>query len=148
MLLDQALAIVKAAGFRVTKPKQSKVTRRALNAIGKPYSPQYDPKYKIKHKPSLGASVFPYGDSTNAHRRSPDKALQADLFMAEVSAAASKLSSHSTAFLTASSKPQAGNEGCTSTKTKKRRANAHCNYSPPNMHCSRGRKITDGPRLR
>ena len=58
-----ALAILKAAGFRVTKPKQTKVTRPALNATGKPYSPQYDPKYKIKHKPSTGHLFFRYGDS-------------------------------------------------------------------------------------
>jgi hypothetical protein len=37
MSLDQALAIVKAAGFRIAKPKQPKVTRPALNAVGKPY---------------------------------------------------------------------------------------------------------------
>jgi hypothetical protein len=60
MSLDQALTIVKAAGFRVTKPKPSKVTRPTLNAVGKPYSPQYDPKYKIKHKLSTGHLRWPY----------------------------------------------------------------------------------------
>jgi hypothetical protein len=60
MLLDQALAIVKAAGFRVTNPKPPKVARPALNAVGKPYSPQYDPKYRIKHKPRTGHLFFPY----------------------------------------------------------------------------------------
>ena len=60
MSLEQALAIVKAAGFRVAKPKPPKVTRPALNAIGKPHSPQYDPKYKIKHKPRTGHLFFSY----------------------------------------------------------------------------------------
>jgi hypothetical protein len=60
MLLDQALALVKAAGFRVTKPRQPKATRPALNAVGKPYSPQFDPKYKLKHKPRTGHLRWPY----------------------------------------------------------------------------------------
>ena len=61
MSLEQALAIVKAAGLRVTKPKQQpKAARPVLNAIGKLYSPQFDPKYKIKHKPSAGHLFFPY----------------------------------------------------------------------------------------
>ena len=61
MLLDQALAIVTAAGFRISKSKRPKALRPALNAVGKPYSPQYDPKYKIKHKPSTGHLRWPYG---------------------------------------------------------------------------------------
>lgn len=55
MLIDEALAVVKAAGYRVTKPR-AKLNGHAfgLNAIGKPYSPQYDPKYRMKyHTPKL-----------------------------------------------------------------------------------------------
>jgi hypothetical protein len=48
MDLEQALAIVKAAGYRVSKPRLHDKPVSALNAIGKPYGVLYDPKYKIK----------------------------------------------------------------------------------------------------
>ena len=59
MSLDQALAVVKAAGFRVSKPRAKKdplsyaasCERRGLNAVGKPYSPSYDPNYRMKYRP-------------------------------------------------------------------------------------------------
>jgi transcriptional regulator with XRE-family HTH domain len=64
--VDEALAVVKAAGYRVTKPRafKSKVKASAslgLNAIGKPFSPQYDPRYRMKYKPSYGHLRAPYG---------------------------------------------------------------------------------------
>ena len=32
-----------------------------LNAVGKPYSPSYDPNYRLKHVTSTGHLRFPYG---------------------------------------------------------------------------------------
>lgn len=66
MSLDQALAVVKAAGFRVSKPR-AKVKAAGLNAVGKPYSPQYDPHYRMKHKPTTAHLLKPYTDSFRAH---------------------------------------------------------------------------------
>ena len=61
MSLDQALAVVKAAGFRVSKPR-SKAKRSKLNAVGKPYSPSYDPKYRMKYRtPRLSLKPMPAG---------------------------------------------------------------------------------------
>lgn len=50
MELEQALAIVKAAGYRVTKPRAEKVERPMLNALGKSFSALYDPKYKPHYR--------------------------------------------------------------------------------------------------
>ena len=47
MKLEQALTIVKAAGYRVSKPRK-RVTALGLNAVGEPYSPNYDPAYKLR----------------------------------------------------------------------------------------------------
>jgi hypothetical protein len=46
--LAAALAIVRAAGYRVSKPLPKAEPPQRLNAIGKPYSEQYDPNYRIK----------------------------------------------------------------------------------------------------
>jgi hypothetical protein len=48
MHIDEAIAVVKAAGYRVTKPRVK--TAPKLNAIGKPFSPQYDPNYRMKYR--------------------------------------------------------------------------------------------------
>lgn len=45
--LADALQIIRAAGYRVVKPKAS-VAARSVNAVGKPFSALYDPKYKVK----------------------------------------------------------------------------------------------------
>jgi hypothetical protein len=45
--IEQAISVLKAAGYRVSKPHKS-ATVPALNAIGKPYGVNYDPNYKIK----------------------------------------------------------------------------------------------------
>ena len=50
MNLTEALAIVKAAGYRVSKPRAKKAKPLGLNAVGKPYSPQYDPNYRMKYR--------------------------------------------------------------------------------------------------
>ena len=50
MELEQALACVRAAGFRVSKAKEKKLIL-GLNAVGKPYSEQYDPNYRMKYHP-------------------------------------------------------------------------------------------------
>jgi hypothetical protein len=75
MLLEQALAIVTAAGFRVRKPKRRpKGSRTALNAIGQPYSPQFDPKYRIRHEPRTGHLFFPYSANMRFVGDDPPKA--------------------------------------------------------------------------
>jgi hypothetical protein len=60
--LDEALAVVKAAGYRISKPR-TKVkfeNGRTLNAVGKPFSPSYGPKYRLKFKPRTGHLFAPY----------------------------------------------------------------------------------------
>jgi hypothetical protein len=37
--------------------------RSKLNAIGKPYSENFDPNYRMKYKPSYGHLRMPYGPS-------------------------------------------------------------------------------------
>lgn len=54
------------AGYRVTKPKAKK-ERPTLNAIGKPYSPQFDPGYRVKHKTTTAHLFKPYGDIVRDH---------------------------------------------------------------------------------
>ena len=61
MSLEQALAVVKAAGYRVSKPK-TKVVHNGLNAVGKPYSPQYDPNYRMRRaRTNIARLHAPYG---------------------------------------------------------------------------------------
>ena len=51
--LETALAVVKAAGYRISKPRtKAKSKRPALNALGLPMSPQYDPNYRLKRSPT------------------------------------------------------------------------------------------------
>jgi hypothetical protein len=59
-LVEYTAEELEAASFRPLKPKSKrakpkpkpKLARRpALNAIGRPFSPQYDPAYRLKHKP-------------------------------------------------------------------------------------------------
>lgn len=68
MELQQALEIVRAAGYRVASPRVKNPVRVALlNAIGKPFAPQYDPNYRMKYKPrkyapgggEVGAGISP-----------------------------------------------------------------------------------------
>jgi hypothetical protein len=61
--LSEALCIVKAAGYRVTKPKP-KAPARTLNAIGKPYGANYDPNYRMKYRTSLAFLYKPMPRST------------------------------------------------------------------------------------
>jgi hypothetical protein len=53
--LEHALTVVKAAGYRVSKPRASKPTATlGLSAIGKPYSANFDPNYRMKYRtPSI-----------------------------------------------------------------------------------------------
>ena len=62
-LVEYTAEELEAAGFRASKPKLAKpklkpkskpklIKRPALNAIGRPFSPQYDPAYRLKHKPA------------------------------------------------------------------------------------------------
>ena len=66
MQLEQALAAVKAAGYRVTKPKAAKAAAPKLNALGLPMSASYDPNYRMKYrtpplnrKQNVGTGVTP-----------------------------------------------------------------------------------------
>jgi hypothetical protein len=45
-----------------------------LNAIGKPYSPSYDPAYKMRYRPSYGHLRHPYGFSMRFVGDPPPKA--------------------------------------------------------------------------
>jgi hypothetical protein len=47
MNLEDAIACLKANGYRVTKPPAKKA-RPTLNALGKPISPQFDPNYRMR----------------------------------------------------------------------------------------------------
>jgi hypothetical protein len=56
--LEHALTVVKAAGYRVSKPRARKPVAPkptlGLNAIGKPYGASFDPNYRMKyHTPSI-----------------------------------------------------------------------------------------------
>jgi hypothetical protein len=51
MSLNEAIAVVKANGYRVSKPKATKKVAPRLNAVGRPFSSSYDPNYKMKYKP-------------------------------------------------------------------------------------------------
>jgi hypothetical protein len=55
--LNEALAVVKAAGFRVSKPK-TKAAAPALNALGKPMNPNFDPNYRMKYKGEPAARLY------------------------------------------------------------------------------------------
>lgn len=51
MSITEAIALCEANGYRVSKPKAAKKVAPCLNAIGRPFSPSYDPNYKMKYKP-------------------------------------------------------------------------------------------------
>lgn len=79
--LSDALTVVKAAGYRVSKPKKIKATvPLGLNAVGKPFSPQYDPNYRLRHKPSYGHLRLPYPTSMQWVEDEQWKAHNAHLF--------------------------------------------------------------------
>jgi len=58
--IEQAIALLKAEGFRVSKPRAKAPALPMLNAVGKPLSPLYDPNYRIKHKTSTAHLFKPY----------------------------------------------------------------------------------------
>jgi hypothetical protein len=45
---------------RLSKPKVKAAAPLGLNAVGKPFSPQYDPNYRLRYKPSYGHLRLPY----------------------------------------------------------------------------------------
>jgi hypothetical protein len=62
MNLEQALTIVKLAGYRVSKPRP-KVTALGLNAVGKPYNANFDHGYKLRTPlTSIKRLYAPYGN--------------------------------------------------------------------------------------
>jgi len=51
MNIQDAIACLEANGYRVTARKTAKpVKPLGLNAIGKPYSALYDPRYRMKYR--------------------------------------------------------------------------------------------------
>ena len=66
MSLHEAIAAVEAAGYRVTKPRARRAVAPKLNAVGKPFSPQYDPNYRMKYRPTLAHLSKPYSDAFRA----------------------------------------------------------------------------------
>lgn len=63
MTIKEAIALLTANGYRVSRPRGPAPPVRTLNAIGKPYSANFDPNYRIKHKTPRP----PYAPSTAAH---------------------------------------------------------------------------------
>jgi hypothetical protein len=59
MTIEAAIELLKANGYRVSKPRAKAMP--TLNAIGKPYSPQYDPNYRMRYRPSMAHLFKPYG---------------------------------------------------------------------------------------
>jgi hypothetical protein len=63
MTIEQALAVLKENGYRVSKPKPKPISQ-TINAVGKPFSPSYDPNYRMKYRAGSTAHLFvPYGKS-------------------------------------------------------------------------------------
>ena len=63
--IERAIAFLKTHGYRVRKvndkASKSAPDKPRLNAVGKPYSTQYDPNYRIKHRTSAAHLFKPYG---------------------------------------------------------------------------------------
>lgn len=62
---DRSIQFLKTLGYRVSMPKPKKQERPLLNAVGKPFGANYDPKYKIKTpktsiKRLYGPNNFPW----------------------------------------------------------------------------------------
>jgi hypothetical protein len=57
--LDAAITLLKANGYRVSKPRATPVV--GLNAVGKPYGASYDPNYRMRYRPSMAHLFKPYG---------------------------------------------------------------------------------------
>ncbi len=47
-----AIEYLVASGYKITKPRAAtaKIEAPKLNALGKPLSPLFDPKYKVRHR--------------------------------------------------------------------------------------------------
>ena len=57
----QAANATRVTQKRASRPRAKKTDGAPkLNAVGKPYSPQYDPNYKLRHKPSRAHLRWPY----------------------------------------------------------------------------------------
>ncbi len=66
--LVHALEMVKAAGYKISSPRAAKAkTAPALNCLGLPMSPSFDPNYRMKYRTppikhggqSIGLGVTP-----------------------------------------------------------------------------------------
>ena len=59
LTIEGAIALLNAAGHKVSKPRAPKITERpALNCLGLPMSPLYDPKWKRKQPLTSIARLF------------------------------------------------------------------------------------------
>jgi hypothetical protein len=59
MTIQEAIELLKANDYRVSKPRARKPvpTGNGLNVLGKPYSSNYDPNYRMRYRPSI-ANIF------------------------------------------------------------------------------------------
>jgi hypothetical protein len=54
MSINEAIALLRANGYRVSIPRKRDKKPNGLNAIGKPYGQGFDPKYRMRYRtPSL-----------------------------------------------------------------------------------------------
>lgn len=67
--IELAIEFLQASGYHVAKARKPRKTKAdvcmeyiaaqdKLNAVGKPYSPSYDPNYRMKHKPPKYAGGY------------------------------------------------------------------------------------------
>lgn len=69
----EAIAFLKAQGYRVSKPRAPRLTvaqriNPGTNAVGKPFSASYDPNYRMKYKAGSTAHLFkPYSSDFSQH---------------------------------------------------------------------------------
>jgi hypothetical protein len=61
------LSMREASKAKPRKPKAAKAAAPALNAVGKPFSPSYDPAYKMKYKGGRMAAWKPATPNFNAY---------------------------------------------------------------------------------
>jgi len=50
MNLDDAIACLKANGYKVSKVRGLQARHLGMNAIGRPYSPDFRPTYRMKYR--------------------------------------------------------------------------------------------------
>lgn len=67
MTIQDAITFLQTNGYRVSKPKAKATPVPTLNAVGRPFSPSYDPNYHMKYRAGSTAHLFkPYGPAVQA----------------------------------------------------------------------------------